>query len=219
MKNIVLLFLIGMSNLAFSQTMTQIDSISNIFCDYLKQSDIKNDTLKINTLYEKQFYTYLRNVESSKVDKVGNQLYYRLQRNCLEFRELLDRLEPPKEAVVRITEKPTPEISRKQLKEFKNQKKFYYFEVAGDTTKVVMKDGFWTDSFTNKTYSKLTYNWINDTEFELIFIESNNESRSNFSAKGDKFVYQVLSKEEDFYFMSVNIPGQKTFDKFKIYYK
>jgi hypothetical protein len=218
-KNILTLFLIGISNLTFSQTMTQIDSLSNVFCDYLKQSDIKNDSLKINTLYEKQFYPYLRNVERSKVDKIGNQLYYRLQRNCLEFRELLDRLEPPKEAVVRITEKPTPTISKKQLKEFKNKKEFYYFEVAGDTTTVAMKDGFWTDSFTNKTYSKLTYSWINDTEFELIFIESNNETRTNFSVKGDKFVYQILSKEEGFYFMSVNIPGQVTFDKFKIHYK
>lgn len=219
MRNILFIFLIGISNLAFSQTMTQIDSVSNVMCNYLKQSDIKNDTLKISSLYNEQFYPYLRKIDQSNTEKVGKQLYYRLQRNCLEFRELLDRLEPPKEAIVRITKKPIPEISRKQLKQFKNQKDFYYLEVAGDTTNVVMKDGFWTDSFSNKTFSKLTYNWINDTEFELIFIESNNESRSNYSVKGDKYVYQVLSKEEGFYFMSVHILGQKTFDKFKIYYK
>jgi hypothetical protein len=37
--------------------------------------------------------------------------------------------------------KPKPEISKKQLKEFKNQREFYYFEVAGDTTKVIMEKG------------------------------------------------------------------------------
>ncbi len=82
-----------------------------------------------------------------------------------------------------------------------------------------METGYWTDSFSNKTFSKLTCNWINDTEFELVFIESNNETRSNFSVAGDKYIYQVLSKEKDFYLLSVNIPGQKTFEKFKIYHR
>lgn len=219
MKKILIILIIGISNSTFSQSITEIDSVSNSMCDYLKKMEIKNDTLKINTLYEKQLYPYLGKFEQSKTQKVGQQVYYRLQRNCVEFRNLLDRLEPPKEAVTRITEKPKPEISKKQIKEFKKQKAFYYFEVAGDTTRVLMANGKWTDSFSDKTFSKLTYNWINETEFELVFIESNNETRSNFSIKGDIFIYQVLSKEDGFYSMSVNIPGQKTFEKFKMYYE
>ena len=199
--------------------MTEIDSVSYVMCDYLKNLKIENDTLKINSLYEKQLYPYLGKIEQSKTQKVGQQIYYRLQRNCVEFRNLLDRLEPPKETVTRITEKPKPEISIKQLKEFKNQREFYYFEVAGDTTKVIMEKGNQTDSFSDKTFSKLTYNWINETEFELVFIESNNETRSNYSVKGDKYIYQVLSKEDGFYLMTVNIPGQVTFEKFKMYFK
>ena len=205
--------------MTFSQTMREIDSVSNLMCDFLKKLEVKNDTLKINSLYEKQLYPYLGKIEQSNAQKVGQQVYYRLQRNCVEFRDLLDRLEPPKEASIRITEKPTPKISKKQLKEFKNQKEFYYFEVSGDTTTVVMENGKWTDSFSDKTFSRLTYNWINETEFELVFIKSNNETRSNFSVKGDKYIYQILSKEDGFYSMSVNIPRQKTFEKFKMYYK
>ncbi len=82
-----------------------------------------------------------------------------------------------------------------------------------------MQDGNWQDSFSNGTFSKLTYNWVNESEFELVFIESNNETRGNFSVKGDKYIYQVLSKEDVFYSMSVNIPGQSTFEKFKMYYR
>lgn len=219
MKKILIILLIGISNTLSSQSMTEVDSVSYVMCDYLKSLTIENDTIKINSLYEKQLYPYLEKIEPSKVQKVGEQVYYRLQRNCVEFRNLLDRLEPPKESVTRITVKPKPEISKKQIKEFKTQKEFYYFEVAGDTTKVKMEKGNWTDSFFNKTFSKLTYNWINETEFELTFVESNNETRSNFSVKGDKYVYQVLSKEDGFYQMTVNIPGQETFEKFKIYYK
>jgi len=219
MKKIILILIIGISNSTLSQSITEIDSVSNSMCDYLKKMEIKNDTLKINTLYEKQLYPYLGKFQQSKTQKIGQQVYYRLQRNCVEFRNLLDRLNPPKEAAIRITKKPKPEISKKQLKQFKKQKEFHYFEVAGDTTRVLMKNGKWTDSFSNKTFSKLKYKWINETEFELVFIESNNETRSNFSAKGDKYIYQVLSKEDGFYYMSLNIPGQKTFEKFKMYYE
>ncbi len=193
--------------------MTEIDSVSYEMCGYLKNLEIKNDTLKINTLYEKQLYPYLAKFEQSQAEKIGKQVYYRLQRNCVEFRNLLERLEPPKEAVTRITEKPKPEISKKQLKEF------YYFENAGDTTRVKMEKGKWTDSFSDNTTSNLTYNWINETEFELVFMESNNETRSNSSVKGDKYIYQILSKEDGYYQMTLNIPGQETFEKFKMYYE
>jgi len=219
MKKTLIILLIGISNITFSQTMTEIDSVSYEMCDYLKNLEIKNDTLKINTLYEKQLYPYLGKFEQSQTQKIGQQVYYRLQRNCVEFRNLLDRLEPPKEAVTRITEKPKPEISKKQLKKFKNQKEFYYFEVSGDTTRVKMEKGKWTDLFSDNTTSNLTYNWINETEFELVFMESNNETRSNFSVKGDKYIYQILSKEDGYYQMTVNIPGQETFEKFKMYYE
>ena len=219
MKNIIVLVFIGISNIAFSQTISEIDSLSLVFCDYLKQIDVKNDTLKINTLYNEQFYPYLGKVEKSKMQKIGTQLYYRMQRNCVGFRELLDRLEPPKDGVTRITEKPTSEMTKKQLKEFKKLKELYYYEVAGAKTKVVIKDGYWSDHFSDSTSSKLTFKWISDTEFELVFIESNNESRSNFSVKGDRYVYQVLAKEDNFYWMTVNIPGQVTYEKSKIYFK
>ncbi|MFD1096118.1 hypothetical protein [Salegentibacter chungangensis] len=219
MKNLIFVILIGISNHTFSQTIEDIDSVSIVMCDYLKELDIENDTLKISSLYEKQLFPYLEKVDQSKSKQIGEKVFYRLQRNCVEFRNLLDRLEPPKEAAVRITKNPTSTISKNQLKEFKNQKNFYYFEVDGDTTKVSMNEGIWKDKFSNETYSKLTYNWVTDTEFELTFIDSNNKTRSNFSVKGDKYIYKVLSKQDNYYLMSLNIPGQKTFEKFKLYYK
>ncbi|WP_124981479.1 hypothetical protein [Nonlabens xiamenensis] len=219
MRKILILLLMGLSHITFSQTITEIDSVSYVMCDYLKNLEIKNDTLKINALYKNQLYPYLGKIKPSQTEKIGQKVYYRLQRNCVEFRNLLDRLEQPKEAVTRLTKKPKPEISKKHIKEFKNQKEFYYYEVTGETTRVKMENGKWTDSFPNKTSSNLTYKWINETEFELVFVESDNETRSNFSVKGDKFIYQILSKEDGYYLMTVNIPGQETFEKFKFYYE
>lgn len=219
MKKILIILLIITSNITFSQTIKEVDSVSNVMCDYLKTLEIENDTLKIRTLYEEQLYPYLGKIEQTQIEKVGQQVYYRLQRNCVEFRNLLDRLDPPKEAVTRLTEKPKSEISKKEMKKFKKQHKFYYYEADGETTNVIMKDGKWTDSFSDNTFSKLTYNWISQNEFELVFIESNNETRSNLSVEGDKYVYQVLSKEKGFYLLTLNIPGQETFEKFKLYYE
>ncbi|MCB9260884.1 MAG: hypothetical protein H6607_00700 [Flavobacteriales bacterium] len=219
MKNLFIILFISLFNAAFSQTIEEIDSVSNVMCDYLKNLRIKNDTVKMNVLYQNQLFPYLSTIEPSKTEKIGQQVYFRLQRNCVEFRNILDKIEPPKEGVVRITEKPKSKISAEDLMKFKERNEFYYFEVAGDTTFVKMQNGNWVDSFTNKTFSNLTYNWINETEFELVFVESNNESRSNFSIKGDKIVYQVLSKEDGYYIMTLNIPGQSTFEKFKLHYK
>jgi hypothetical protein len=53
--------------------MTGIDSISSVMSEYLR---IENDTLKIISLYEKQLYPYLRKIEQSKTQKVGQQVYY-----------------------------------------------------------------------------------------------------------------------------------------------
>lgn len=156
-------------------------------------------------------------MKKPNVKKVAQQVYYRLQRNCVEFRNILDRLEPPKEGVVRKTTKPVSKLTKKELQEFKSQIKFKYFEVNGDTTFVTMQNDLWIDEFADKTYSKLNCKWINETEFELTFIESNNEMRSNFSFEGDKFMYYLISKEKDYYLMSVKIPDENVYEESKIY--
>lgn len=217
MKKITILLLL-VSHYMFPQSITQIDSMSVVMCNSLKNStNIKNDTLRINTLYESQLYPYLRSLENSNAQKVGEQIYFRTQRNCVEFRELLDRLDPPKEGVTRKTSKPISKLTKNEIENFKKQVNFKYFEVNGDITTSTMKNGKWIDTFSDKTYSKLDYKWISDTEFELTFIESNNETRNGFSVKGDKLLYNVISKESDYYLMSVNISGQTVFEEFKMY--
>jgi hypothetical protein len=219
MKQALIFLLIVIPNFTFSQTIIEIDSVSNNMCEYLKTLEIKNDTLKINTLYENRLYPYIDILEESNVQKSGQLIFYRLQRNCVEFRMLLDRLDPPKEVVKRKKNKPKSKISKRELKEFKKRSTFYYYEVEGEKTSVTMNKKIWLDTFSNNTFSKLNYKWINKNEFELIFIESNNESRSSISVKGDKYIYQVLSKEKDYYSMSLNIPGQKVYELFKLYFK
>ncbi len=217
MKNIILLLAISTSVNLFSQTITEVDSVATSLCNHLEKLTSKNDTLKLKELYNTQLFPYLASVDQANAQQTATKIYYRLQRNCPGFRVLLDRLEPPRDGVKRNISKPTSEISKKELKKFRKKTDLYYCELNGDTTTVSMNNGIWRDSFSDGTFSKLNYKWIN--EFELIFIESNNDSRANFSVKGDRYLYQLLSKKENHYLLSINIPGQKRYDVIKIYYK
>lgn len=218
MKKLLIIFLIVVTNFTFSQTIEEVDSVSYIMCNFLENVDISNDTLKINSLYEEQMTPFLSTVEEENKSKVSTQLWYRLQKNCVEFRNLLDRLDPPKGDHTRSAKQPKSKISKKDLQNFKDLNEFYYFEASGEKTKVIAVDGIWLDLFSDSTYSKLTYNWISKTEFELVFIESDNESRSNFSIKGDMYLYKVLSKENQYYLISISFPEQNVFETLKLYY-
>lgn len=74
-----------------------------------------------------------------------------------------------------------------------------YPDFNGDTVNLIIDKGLWTDNFKDGTYSKLRFKWINDCEFEIEFIESNNPVQSQFSKKGDKYLYQIIEKKDNYY--------------------
>lgn len=205
---------------AFAQSHQEIDSVSYQMCDRLKaNSGIANDTLRIQQAYEQILFPFLAQLAPDKAEAVGQTTYFRFQRNCPEFREILNRLNPPQDEVSWTEVEPESEITDREIDAFRNTADFSYLEVDGKRTQVLMQDGFWTDTFADDTFSKLSVEWITDKKFELTFIESNNVSRSNFSFKGDKLVYKLLDKKDDHYVLSVNIPGQDNHEIFKLYYQ
>lgn len=220
MKKLLLSVLLLSSLSAFSQSHQEIDSISYKMCDRLKtNSGIANDTLRIQQAYEQILFPFLAQVAPDKAEAVGQTTFFRFQRNCPEFREILNRLNPPQDDVSWSEVEPESEITSREIKEFKKTGDFSYFEVDGKLTQVLLQDGFWTDTFTDNTFSRLSQEWITDKKFELTFIESNNVSRANFSFKGDKLIYKLLDKKDDHYVLSVNIPGQDNYEIFKLYYQ
>jgi len=218
MKIIFFVLLCFVSHFSHTQTMKEIDSISIDMCNYLKTFQHPNDTIRINSFYQNKMNPYLIGLGEEKAEVIGTRLFYRLQRNCGEFRDVLRRIDPPADWNEKNMKKPTSKASKQDVESFKELSNFYYFEATGDTTLVVMKEGNWTDAFADSTFSYLTYEWLSDNEFELKFIRSNNETRSNFSVKGDRYVYQILEKSDNYFVMSVNIPGQKSYDLFKMYF-
>ncbi|UJH90906.1 hypothetical protein LZ575_19740 [Antarcticibacterium sp. 1MA-6-2] len=187
-------------------------------CELLKIQEVQIDSLKVERVFEQSFYPYLENIDPEKIDKIFNKVYFRFQRNCPEFRAILNRMYPPKDDVAFQKTEPVSEMTSSQLADFKKQKRFTYKEVDGEVTEVELKNDQWIDHFIDQTFSKLRLEWISDHKFQLTFIDSNNLSRSNFSFPGDKIIYKVLAKKEGYYLLSVNIEGQEEFEIFKLYF-
>lgn len=215
--NFVILTLL-LWNLLSAQTIQEIDSMTFEFCDFIKESQL-SDQKKLDVLQDNLIIPYIRKFKNANAEQVFNQIFFRMQRNCLEFELLLDRLYPNPEQLERTKTKPECKLSNDELLQFKKIKKFYYTEHDGTKTKVRIEDGKWKERFKDKSYSRLHMRWMNESEFELEFIESNNFTRKNLSIPGDKYFYYVISKESNYYWVAYSSPNKEQFVKFKLYFK
>jgi hypothetical protein len=212
------------SNTNTKGTKIDVDSVVNEkllnnLCNTIESSKEKNDSIRVFQSYEKHLSSILKGLDSSQVLLIMNRVYYRLQRSCRTFSMLLKKMDPDKNSDwERSQSRPISNASQEICKEFFEIKDFSYLETTGDTVRLRIADGFWVEDFKDGTFSKLKINWINDCEFQIEFVESNNEIRKNFSTPGDKYSYLILDKKNGFYTMSAEIVGMNDFTKFKLYF-
>ncbi len=206
------------SNLLTAQDQNKRDSIVNLICKTIVENRTDDDTTRVNIAFEKYLYNFLATYNETEREDVFTNIYYRLQRNCLEFKKILQKLIPNQGDWEMLTEKPTSKVTAQDCREFKQKRYYYYLEANGSKTRVEIHEGFWTDTFTDSTYSKLKLKWLNDCEFEIEFIESNNESRKNMSKKGDTYRYSIIDRKENYYDMVLEVVGAGQLSRFKMYY-
>ncbi len=193
------------------------DQMIDKICLDLKQNESLNDSLKIKSISQKFIYPYLAQFPDSERQDKFDHIYFRLQNRCQSFKDYLQRVDPIKsDNWIRLNERPSITISESEIKNFKNNREFYYLEYDGDKKTIVKTDkNFWIETFPDGTYSKLSYKWISKNRFELEFIESNNSAKKNFSKKGDQYIYQIINKENNFYWILVESPAEIV--KFKLF--
>ena len=219
MKRILSIILVIPSMFLFGQIETDdSDKMIDEMCLDFKSTENLNDSLRVVSLNEKFIFPFLKKFPNSEREDKIDFIYFRFQKRCEYFRAYLQEVDPPKDNNwVKLNEKPKISISEKEIKEFKANKNFYYFEYAGEKTFVKTDKKYWTETFADKTNSKLIYKWIDKNRFELEFVESTNNTRKNFSIKGDKFLYQIVNKEKGYYWILCEIPGQSEILKFKLF--
>ena len=181
-----------------AQTIADKDVLVSKMCDDLDKNKHLSDSLRIQEVYKSHFYPYLDQIKKIHVDSVAKSVFYRFQRNCPEFLRILSKMDPGTGdwEILKPEEKPKIVATKSQCAIFDESTKLTYLENNGDKVGVDLKDGIWIDRFVDGTYSRLNFKWINDCEFELEFIESNNETRKNLSKVGDVYSYEIISKEQ-----------------------
>lgn len=204
------------------QTIEQIDSITYKMCESLVDlKDVKED-VKITMIVQKHlpsFYQKFNVTTQTALDSIGDKVFFRLQKNCSNFVAVLNNLEESKGDWVILSQKPKSEISKNTCSAFFSGTDYYYKEYDGKIVNVVMTNNTWTETFEDKTTSKLVLHQKDNGEFELEFIESNNHLRKNLSIKGDRYNYGIFKLKENVYYLWTSGKDNKTFYSFRLYQK
>ena len=218
MKFYILCLIILCSSNIFSQTTEVSDSLLEQICRTLIYTRNLPDSERLHVISEKYIIPILSQLEKSKQKDSLNYVFVRLQKTCTDFKDICDRAYPSKGDWIKVDTKPSSVLSQKYCLDFFKIENYYYLEQNGDTTYLTLKNNIWEDHFKDGTFSKLKVNWIRDCEFEIEFLESNNDLRKNFSKPGEKFRYRVLEKFKNYYKMSAEIPESHQFLTFKMHY-
>ncbi|MBB6372121.1 hypothetical protein [Chryseobacterium shigense] len=219
MKKSVLIIILLLSTFLNAQNESdKTDKMLDEMCSNFKLNENLSDTLRIEILNKKFIHPYLSQFSGSELEDKIDNLYFRFQKRCEHFRDYLVKVDPPKDDNwARLDAHPKITVSENEIAQFKKTIDFYYFEYEGKKTTLKTDKNFWIETFEDGTNSKLYYKWIGKNKFELEFIESNNNGRKNFSKKGDKYIYEIINKENNYYWILSEIPGQSEILKFKLF--
>jgi len=154
-------------------------------------------------------FPFVDHYAESQREKITEKIFYTFQRNCVEFYNLLLRLNPSDDYWdywEKVETIPPTTLNKSSCRDFVKHR-FIYSDSNKDTVNMVIEKGHWLEHFPDGTKSKLTFRWIDDCEFEIEFIESTNAVQRQFSKKGDTYRYQIIEKKEKYYLVSVELVG------------
>jgi hypothetical protein len=220
-KKITLItFFIFCTNILLSQNIQPIDSLTTEICISISKLKIE-DTNELESIFQIKISTYLDNINISsqkEADSIVDRIYFRLQRNCDRFSKYLDKMEDNKSDWKILSEKPDSKLNLFEYENFMQNEAFNYKEHNGDIVKVILKNNIWAETFQDGTFSKLQFIPNQNGEFNLKFIESNNNMRNNFSVKGDVYKYGAFLIENDMINIWV-VSKENQYMSFKLYKK
>ncbi|MBS4066270.1 MAG: hypothetical protein KGZ74_17050 [Chitinophagaceae bacterium] len=219
LKKVFLFNLILLCNLkAFSQIVINVDSLTEKMCYSLNTDSYESDSASLVNMFAKHLSGYVGKISESELDSIYTKCFFRLQVTCKLFKTILDKIDPGNDDWVSVNEMPKSKLSRSECDDFFSLTKYKYLENNGDTTIVHLTQRSWQDYFIDGTYSKLTLKRTSASDFDLIFLESNNLSRKNMSNTGDTYSYRILEKKNGYYLMLIHIKKSSQMATFKLYY-
>ncbi|MFH6942560.1 hypothetical protein [Flavobacterium sp. FlaQc-50] len=221
MKGLTFIFILFQFKSLSAQTIQQIDSVSIKMCESLSRLNEIKDDVKITMIFQKHLPDFYEKVNISSqtiADSIRDIVYFRLQKNCKDFRDVLGKIEENKSDWITLLQKPKSKISKKQFSNFLKGGNFYYKEYDGKIVNVFISKNIWMEKFEDGTTSKLLIHAKYDGEFDLEFVESDNHIRKNLSIKGDLYNYGLCELNRGVFDVWVS-QSDKTIYGFRIYSK
>lgn len=220
MKNtfsLLTLFLLFHS-FAFCQSeLEKRESVVSELCEIINQAEKAPNPVLFQERIDTIIIEYLSGFPEESQEDEAKTLLLRLERNCDSFKRLLDQAEPPKGDWYIERENPQSRISASECEKYLLQPVHYYIDPSGDIVTVEVKDGIYTETFPDGTFSKLSFHWLGECRFMLEFIESNHEIKKRISVPGDQYFYKLIDKNEGSFIASTEIKGSTDYYSFKIY--
>lgn len=184
-----------------------IDKLTKELCKCIEKQETKTtndigpcyEDLLINNLKEiKKFYK-TDTLEDIDFEQIGNKIGVKMVKECPY---VLDNFPS---GVVGDQEKvdKQPDLNCEDLK----KGDFYYLterpiDGIKDTTFVTISNDMFLERMrAGKTYSLLNIKWKDNCEFDLIFNESNDPMKKEFSKTGDTYEYEILTNSSESVFL------------------
>ncbi|WP_347922024.1 hypothetical protein [Pontimicrobium sp. SW4] len=214
MKRIAIMFCLTIVSVSFCFGQTVYDDISKEICDCAESKQIKSYKeiescmqsalfKNINALLVAEKVELITELNEDVFDKIG----VHFTKNCEYALELVE--DTVKEKI--------PETKEPNALECNDLTKgnYYYVheieldEVVVDTTYVSISDRFFVETMNNgKSYSLLEFQRKGDCNFDLTFVESNDEFKGQISNKGDIFNYEIVSSTPNSFFIKTTYQGK-----------
>lgn len=220
MKNYFTCLLFMISTIIFCQNIDEKrDLLIQKLCNILSKNKNLDDLARINLVnQDANLIKYFKDLPKDKIEAEEEALFYRFQKNCKEYADLIKNYsEKNTENWVSINYLPQSTINESDFKLIKKSSEFYYFDYEGNKTIVKIENNNWIEYFIDESFSKLKLHWLNNNDFNLEFIESNNSMKKSFSRKGEIYQYRILSKENDYYWVVYYNNDLSNIVKFKFY--
>lgn len=139
------------------------------------------------------------------INEIGSQIGIRLAKECKYFQELITAEfgnDSRTDSLDKRYEKAQI-VNKETCRNF--VKGEFYYAIPMDSARTIMDTTFLTINGTlylermdnGKTFSLLSFKWVNDCTFEITFIESNHPIKAAMSKKGDKYTYTIMEINED----------------------
>ena len=183
----------------------------------MQRSHYKTDSVKVIEAIKENPIPSIPAYNNAR-DSLIERVFLRLQHNCQLFATILEKNSPENLYWKRTIDKPTSKLKNIDCLEFKKYNTYWYFEPNGDTVKLKIESGLWTDYFKDGTYSQLKFTWKTECDFQIEFLQSDNRIRKGYSKPGDIYQYSLLEKSNHFYLLSVRTEGLDKYSIFKLYY-